>query len=77
MAVPDQVEWPDWGALEAAVRMEHYMGANEEFRLLRLAVLATWLCWAHRRSDVAGKLLKDIESFGLGTVWGNKAAVSS
>eukprot|EP00913_Durusdinium_trenchii_P001083 g993.t1 len=35
-----EVEWPDWGALEAAVRMEHYMGANEEFRLLRLAVLA-------------------------------------
>ena len=30
----------DWESVEAAVRMEHFMGANEEFSLLRLAVLA-------------------------------------
>jgi len=35
-----EVEWPDWEAMEATVRLDHFMGANEEFRLLRLAILA-------------------------------------
>ena len=38
---PQEVEWPDWEAMEATVRLDHFMGANEEFRLLRLAILAT------------------------------------
>ena len=39
--LPQEVEWPDWEAMEATVRLDHFMGANEEFRLLRLAILAT------------------------------------
>jgi len=31
--------WSDWEALEAAVRLDHFMGSNEEFRVFRLAVL--------------------------------------
>ncbi|CAE7443898.1 LIP5 [Symbiodinium natans] len=34
------VEWPSWEVLEEVVKKETFMAANEEFRVLRLAVIA-------------------------------------
>ncbi|CAE7042259.1 LIP5 [Symbiodinium sp. KB8] len=34
------VEWPSWEVLQEVVQKETFMAANEEFRVLRLAVLA-------------------------------------